>query len=98
LLDPEGNGEAASYDVHDSGGPVLALQWDKHDLEWLGLERLDISPSAAMATALTFPSDIENDPATTAAAWRLLEAGDTLSISRNERAGIAVSAAMPADQ
>jgi len=23
LLDPEGNGEAASYDVHDSGGPVL---------------------------------------------------------------------------
>jgi hypothetical protein len=29
LLDPEGNGEAASYDVHDSGGPVLALQWDK---------------------------------------------------------------------
>src|SRR5438876_2808511 len=41
-----------------------------------------------MATATTFPRDIENDPATTAAAWRLLEAGDTLSISQVE--GVAV--------
>ena len=39
----------------------------RDDLEWLGLERLDISPSAAMATATTFTGDIENDPATTAA-------------------------------
>jgi DNA polymerase III alpha subunit len=63
-------------------------QLNKQDLEWLGLERLDISPSAAMATATTFTGDIENDPATTAAAWRLLEAGDTLSISQVE--GVAV--------
>jgi len=36
LLDPEGNGEAASYDVHDSGGPVIALQWTKVSCGTLG--------------------------------------------------------------
>jgi len=29
---------------------VIALQWTKDDLEQLSLVRLDISPSAAMAT------------------------------------------------
>lgn len=36
--------------LSDSGGPVIALQWTKDDLEQLSLVRLDISPSAAMAT------------------------------------------------
>ena len=50
----------------------------------LRLVRLDISPSAAMATV-----GIETDPdeATQAAAWRLLEAGDTLGISQVESTG-----------
>jgi hypothetical protein len=33
------------------GGPVLACAWDKADFEALGIPRLDISTSAAMATA-----------------------------------------------
>jgi hypothetical protein len=66
----------------------MALQWDKHELESLSLERLDISPSAAMATASTRPSSVEDDRATGAAAWRLLEAGDTLSISQVEGVGL----------
>src|ERR1043166_6890266 len=66
------------------GGPVLALQWTKGDLEALGLVRLDISPSAAMGTV---GIGGEPDEATQAAAWRLLEAGDTLGISQVESVG-----------
>ena len=81
-LDAEG--AAAAGDLTESGGPVLALQWTKDDLEALGLVRLDISPSAAMATV-----GIESraDEPTQAAAWRLLEAGDTLGISQVESLG-----------
>src|SRR5207247_658116 len=57
----------------------------KDDLEALGLVRLDISPSAAMATV---GIESEPDEATQAAAWRLLEAGDTLGISQVESTGI----------
>jgi hypothetical protein len=75
---------AAAGDLTDSGGPVIALQWTKDDLEALGLVRLDISASAAMATV-----GIAADPdePTHAAAWRLLEAGDTLGISQVEGVG-----------
>ena len=45
---------------------------------------LDISPSAAMATV---GIDSEPDEATQAAAWRLLEAADTLGISQVESTG-----------
>jgi DNA polymerase III alpha subunit len=64
----------------------MALQFSKDDLEALGLVRLDISPSAAMATS-TNAADIGQDPATVTAAWRLLEAGDTLCISQAETVG-----------
>jgi len=87
-LDPEGNGEAASYHVHDSGGPIIALQGDKHDLESLGLERLDISPSPPWQPPARCQWARREDPATTAAAWRLLEAGDTLSISQVKGVGV----------
>ncbi|MBV9323914.1 MAG: DNA polymerase III subunit alpha [Chloroflexi bacterium] len=80
--------DAAVVDVGDAGSPVLALQLTKDDLESLGLVRLDISPSSAMATASRDAADAsEPDPATIAAAWRLLEAGDTLCISQVESVG-----------
>jgi len=82
-LNPESDADGesrGSSDLTDNGGPVIALQFDKQDLESLGLERLDISPSAAMATASTLPFKLEEDAATTAAAWRLPEAGDTVSL------------------
>jgi Bacterial DNA polymerase III alpha subunit finger domain len=60
---------------------VIALQWTTDDLEALGLARLDISPSAAMATVGTAA---EPDESMQAAAWCLLEAGDTLGISQVE--------------
>src|ERR1700676_4659068 len=41
-----------------------------------------------MATARALPVKLEEDAATTAAAWRLLEAGDTLSISQVESVGM----------
>jgi DNA polymerase III subunit alpha len=91
LLDADGDAESETNgrdDLRNNGGPVIALQWDKSDLESLGLERLDISPSAAMATAGALPGSVEADPATAAAAWRLLEAGDTLSISQVETVGV----------
>jgi len=49
-----------------------------------------LSPSAAMATSSSASAsaiDAEDDPATVAAAWRLLEAGDTLGISQVESVG-----------
>jgi hypothetical protein len=76
---------AAAGDLSDSGGPVIAFQWTKDDLEALGLVRLNISPSAAMATV---GIEAESDESTQAAAWRLLEAGDSLGISQVE--GVAV--------
>jgi hypothetical protein len=59
-------------------------QLNKDDLEALGLVRLDISPSAAMATV---GIEAESDESTQAAAWRLLEAGDSLGISQVESVG-----------
>jgi Bacterial DNA polymerase III alpha subunit finger domain len=82
-IDPDVDA-AAGGDLSDSGGPVIALQWSKDDLEQLSLVRLDISPSAAMATV---GIEAEPDEATAAAAWRLLEAGDTLGISQVESVG-----------
>jgi DNA polymerase-3 subunit alpha len=79
-LDRDGDAAAAG-DFTGNGGPLIALQWTKDDLEALGLVRLDISPSAPMAT---LGVDGEMDEATRVAAWRLLEAGDTLGISQVE--------------
>jgi DNA polymerase-3 subunit alpha len=77
--------QATSGDFSETGGPVLALQWTKDDLEALGVVRLDLSPSAPMSTlaALT----VEPDAETVAAAWRLLGAGDTLGIAQVETVG-----------
>ncbi len=83
-LDRDGDAAAAG-DLTDSGGPVIALQWTKDDLEALGLARLDISPSAPMATV---GIEADFDAATQAAAWRLLEAGDTVGISQVESLGV----------
>jgi DNA polymerase-3 subunit alpha len=77
----------AAGDLSDTGGPVIALQWTKDDLEALGLARLDISSTAAMATSGIAADQAEPDAATQAAAWRLLEAGDTLGISQVETVG-----------
>jgi hypothetical protein len=77
-------------DLVASGGPVNALQCTKDDLEALGLVRLDISPSAAMSTSTgtgTDTGETDPDPATGAAAWRLLEAGNTPCISQVESVG-----------
>jgi DNA polymerase-3 subunit alpha len=81
--EPDGD-VAGATDPVDTGGAVMALQLTKDDLEALGLVRLDISPSAAMATG---GIESEPDEATQVAAWRLLEAGDTLCISQVESVG-----------
>jgi DNA polymerase-3 subunit alpha len=73
-------------DLVETGGPVIALQFSKDDLEALGLVRLDISPSAAMSSARTLSADLVESE-TVAAAWRLLEAGDTLCITQVESVG-----------
>ena len=86
-VDADPSGAAATMNPADVGGPVIALQWTKDDLEALGLVRLDISPTAAMPTSASTSSVAEQDPATVAAAWRLLEAGDTLCISQVEGVG-----------
>src|SRR5262249_60243743 len=39
--------DAGATDLVETGGPVIALQLTKDDLEALGLVRLDISPSVA---------------------------------------------------
>jgi DNA polymerase III alpha subunit len=83
----EQDGDVAGADLVETGGAVMALQFSKDDLEALGLVRLDISPSAAMATTTDASPDIHEDPATVTAAWRLLEAGDTLCISQAETVG-----------
>jgi DNA polymerase-3 subunit alpha len=84
----ESDGDAVGTDFHQAqtSGAVLALQFSKDDLEALGLVRLDINPSAAIATS-TGVLDAQQDPSTVAAAWRLLEAGDTLCISQAETVG-----------
>jgi DNA polymerase-3 subunit alpha len=82
-LDRDGDAAAAG-DLSDTGGPVIALQWTRDDLEALGLVRLDICPSAPMATV---GLAVDSGEATRAAAWRLLEAGDTLGISQVESVG-----------
>jgi DNA polymerase-3 subunit alpha len=72
----------------DLDGPVLACQWDKADLELLGLPRLDVSPSPALGASGVAAGYGPPDPDTRAAAWRLLEAGDTLCIPQVETLGM----------
>ena len=86
-VEDDPSGAASGMNPADRSGPVIALQWTKDDLEALGLVRLDISPTAAMPTSASTSSDAEQDPATVAAAWRLLQAGDTLCISQVEGVG-----------
>jgi hypothetical protein len=69
-------------------GPVLAWQFDKLDLEALGLNRLDISLSPALGSTAIAGAHGGLEPATAAAAWRLLEAGDTLCIGQVESLGM----------
>jgi len=69
-------------------GPLLACQFDKADLEALGLHRLDISASASLGSRAIVAGQGGLDPETAAAAWRLLEAGDTLCIGQVESHGI----------
>jgi len=52
MFDDDGDDAVSLGDVAVSGGgPVLASAWDKLDFESLGVPRLDISTSAAMAAA-----------------------------------------------
>src|SRR5262249_54974298 len=71
------------------GGPVLVAAFDKADFEALGVPRLDISTSAAMATASAahlsregFGEELKQG------AWKLLAAGDTRCISQVETPGM----------
>jgi hypothetical protein len=93
LAAPPANEQAPAWsEVADDGeepgldppgdGPTLACQWDKEDLEVLGLWRLDVSPSASLASAGAEAG--EPDAQTAAAAWRLLEAGDSLCVAQVE--------------
>jgi Bacterial DNA polymerase III alpha subunit finger domain len=71
-----------------AGGPVLACAWDRQDFEMLGIPRLDIATSAAMATAAAphvadGPSDELKQ-----GVWQLLAAGDTRCISQVETPGM----------
>jgi hypothetical protein len=71
-----------------AGGPVLVCAWDRQDFEMLGIPRLDIATSAAMATAgaphvAGGPSDELKQ-----GAWQLLAAGDTRCISQVETPGM----------
>jgi DNA polymerase-3 subunit alpha len=70
------------------GGPALACAWDKVDFEALGIPRLDISTSAAMATATGNLDAYKPSDDIRQGAWRLLAAGDTRCISQVETPGL----------
>src|ERR1700730_16507804 len=70
------------------GGPVLVAQWTKSVLEALGVSRLDISSSSTLGAGASAGAQSTRDEATAAAAWRLLEAGDTLTIGQVETLGL----------
>jgi Bacterial DNA polymerase III alpha subunit finger domain len=70
------------------GGPVLACAWDRADFEALSVARLDISTSAAMATAASEHSSDEPSDEIKQGAWQLLAAGDTRCISQVETPGM----------
>jgi len=67
---------------------VLAAQWDKSDMEALGLSRLDVCSSPSLGSAAILAQHGGVEPDTAAAAWRLLEAGDTLCIAQVESLGM----------
>jgi hypothetical protein len=69
------------------GGPVLACAWDRADFEALGIPRLDVSASAAMATVGLSSLGAEPPADVVQGAWRLLAAGDTRCISQVESPG-----------
>ncbi len=71
-----------------TGGPVLVCAWDRQDFEMLGIPRLDIATSAAMATAAAPHPSAESDDEIKQGAWRLLAAGDTRCISQVETPGM----------
>src|SRR5204863_9216802 len=72
-----------------AGGPVLVAAFDKVDFEALGVPRLDISTSAAMATARpAHPSAEGFSEELKQGAWKLLAAGDTRCISQVETPGM----------
>ena len=50
--------------------------------------RLDVSPSPSLGSSAIAAARGGLEPATAAAAWRLLEAGDTLCIGQVESLGI----------
>jgi hypothetical protein len=71
------------------GGPVLVAGFDKADFEALGIPRLDISTSAAMATAGSSRlSSADFSDELKQGAWQLLAAGDTRCISQVETPGM----------
>jgi DNA polymerase III alpha subunit len=83
----DGNGDWPRPDL-SGGGPVLAAQWDKSDMEALGLTRLDVCSSPSLGSAGILAEQGGVDAETAAAAWRLLEAGDTLCIAQVESLGM----------
>jgi DNA polymerase III alpha subunit len=87
--------ETANYDdvlrtaAGIPGGPVLVAAFDKADFEALGVPRLDISTSAAMATAAAAHPSVEGfSEELKQGAWKLLAAGDTRCISQVETPGM----------
>ncbi|HYY89097.1 MAG TPA: hypothetical protein VFA49_09905, partial [Chloroflexota bacterium] len=67
--------------------PALVCQWDRDDLAALGIPKLDISPSVALATVNAEAAQPASPEAATAA-WRMIEAGDTLCINQAETVGL----------
>jgi DNA polymerase III alpha subunit len=68
---------------------VLVADFDKADFEALGIPRLDISTSAAMATAgAAHPFRESFNEELKQGAWKLLAAGDTRCISQVETPGM----------
>ena len=73
--------------VAGGSGPVLACAWDKSDLEALGLPRLDLTASAALASVGRDALAAEPAADLVRGAWRLVEAGDTRCLSQVESPG-----------
>jgi len=71
-----------------AGGPVLVCAWDRAAFEALGIARLDITTSSAMATAAAPQLADEPSDEIQQGAWQLLAAGDTRCISQVETPGM----------
>ena len=94
--DETGDDEDDTVEINDilrtaagiPGGPVLVSGFDKADFEALGVPRLDISTSTAMATFGSARLSERLSDELKQGAWQLLAAGDTRCISQVETPGM----------